>query len=173
MTHTPRDFPVLVFDLDATLVDSVPDLLSCANRMLERQALPPMEAAELRPMVGDGLRVLVERILRDQVTDNFSAIWRVCTNKPAADARLLLGLLGVEPLSDAIGGGGSFPVRKPDPAHVLGTIGLAGGCGRRSRTLGWGAGRHGPSARRRARRGLSTLAWTAASWHGLCRHYAT
>ncbi len=166
MTHTPRDFPVLVFDLDGTLVDSVPDLLSCANRMLERQALPPMEAAELRPMVGDGLRVLVERILRSRgavpddgaddgaaraymadyavhaadrsrlftgvaamLEDALACGFRlaVCTNKPAADARLLLGLLGVEPLFDAVGGGDSFPVRKPDPAHVLGTIRLAGG----------------------------------------------
>ncbi len=75
MTHTSRDVPVLVFDLDGTLVDSVADFLSCANRMLERQALPPMKADELRPMVGDGLRVPVERILcnRDAVPDDGAA----------------------------------------------------------------------------------------------------
>ena len=55
--------------------------------------------------------------------------WRlaICTNKPVAPARLLLETLGVAPFFDAIGGGGSFPTRKPDPAHLLATIDAAGG----------------------------------------------
>ena len=55
--------PLLVLDLDGTLVDSVPDLLASANRMLERRLLPPLTADELRPMVGDGVPTLVRRIL--------------------------------------------------------------------------------------------------------------
>ncbi len=160
MTQASRDFPLLVFDLDGTLVDSVPDLLACANRMLDRRSLPHIEADELRPMVGDGLRALVERILlsRRAVPDEravsaymadyavhaadqsflFPGIdamldaalaqgWRlaVCTNKPVSAARLLLSALGLGTRFAAIGGGDSFPSRKPDPAHLLGTIGLA------------------------------------------------
>lgn len=55
--------------------------------------------------------------------------WRlaVCTNKPEAPARSLLDDLGVGPLFDAIGGGDSFPTRKPDPAHLHATIAAAGG----------------------------------------------
>jgi phosphoglycolate phosphatase len=55
--------------------------------------------------------------------------WRlaVCTNKPVEPARGLLASLGLLPHFAAVGGGDSFPVRKPDPAHLLGTIRLAGG----------------------------------------------
>ncbi len=171
MTRASRDLPLLVFDLDGTLVDSVPDLLSCANRMLDRRGLPPVEADELRPMVGDGLRALVERVLSSRqavpdeqaisdyladyavhaadrsslfpgiatlVEESLAQGWRlaVCTNKPAADARLLLDTLGIGPSFAAIGGGDSFPSRKPDPAHLLGTIALADGRPERAVMIG-------------------------------------
>jgi phosphoglycolate phosphatase len=55
--------------------------------------------------------------------------WRlaVCTNKPEGATRALLVALGLTPLFCAIGGGDSFPVRKPDPAHLLATLRAAGG----------------------------------------------
>ncbi len=55
--------------------------------------------------------------------------WRlaVCTNKPEAIARALLDSLGLLDLFVAVGGGDSFPVRKPDPAHMLATLRAAGG----------------------------------------------
>ncbi|WP_254073433.1 HAD-IA family hydrolase [Acidisphaera sp. S103] len=51
----------------------------------------------------------------------------VCTNKPEQAARMLLGALGLLPLLCAIGGGDSFPTRKPDPAHLLATLTKARG----------------------------------------------
>ena len=51
----------------------------------------------------------------------------VCTNKPVAATAALLGALGLNGRFAAVGGGDSFPVRKPDPGHLLGTIALAGG----------------------------------------------
>jgi len=55
--------------------------------------------------------------------------WRlaVCTNKPEQTARSLLAALGLVRYFAAIGGGDSFPVRKPDPAHLLATLKAAGG----------------------------------------------
>ena len=55
--------------------------------------------------------------------------WRlaVCTNKPVAPARTLLAALGLAGKFAAIGGGDSFPVRKPNPAHLLATLAAAGG----------------------------------------------
>ena len=55
--------------------------------------------------------------------------WRlaVCTNKPEATARALLDTLGIGTRFAAVGGGDSFPVRKPDPAHLLATLAAAGG----------------------------------------------
>ncbi|MCL2427941.1 MAG: HAD hydrolase-like protein [Alphaproteobacteria bacterium] len=56
----------------------------------------------------------------------------VCTNKPEAMARQLLDRLGVGTLFAAIGGGDSFPTKKPDPAHVLATVARAGGLATRA-----------------------------------------
>lgn len=55
--------------------------------------------------------------------------WRlaVCTNKPEQAARSLLQAMGLLTLCCAIGGGDSFPARKPDPAHLLATLARAGG----------------------------------------------
>jgi phosphoglycolate phosphatase len=55
--------------------------------------------------------------------------WRlaVCTNKPEPAARGLLQVLGLLPLFCAIGGGDSFPTRKPDPGHLFATLARAGG----------------------------------------------
>ncbi len=55
--------------------------------------------------------------------------WRlaVCTNKPEEATRLLLAATGLAPLFSAVGAGDSFPVRKPDPAHLLATLRAAGG----------------------------------------------
>ena len=55
--------------------------------------------------------------------------WRfaICTNKPEAAARALLAAVGLAEWWTAIGGGDSFPVRKPDPGHLLATLAAAGG----------------------------------------------
>ncbi|SHJ73209.1 phosphoglycolate phosphatase [Roseomonas rosea] len=55
--------------------------------------------------------------------------WRlaVCTNKPEKAARIILDDLGLSPLLDGIGGGDSFPVRKPHPGHPLGLLARMGG----------------------------------------------
>ncbi|MCB8875932.1 HAD-IA family hydrolase [Acidisoma silvae] len=57
-----------------------------------------------------------------------SAGWQlaVCTNKPEEPARILLDHLGLLPLLDAVGGGDSFPVKKPDPDHIRLTVKAAG-----------------------------------------------
>jgi len=51
----------------------------------------------------------------------------VCTNKPEALARLLLDELDMTRLFDAIVGGDTLPVQKPDPAPLLEAITRAGG----------------------------------------------
>ena len=51
----------------------------------------------------------------------------VCTNKYEALSRLLLVELELAGKFGAIAGRDTFPVCKPDPAHLTGTIALAGG----------------------------------------------
>ncbi|HRN84683.1 MAG TPA: HAD family hydrolase [Hyphomicrobium sp.] len=51
----------------------------------------------------------------------------VCTNKRLALAEQLLAELRVRDLFTAVTGRDSFPVHKPHPDHLIGTIALAGG----------------------------------------------
>jgi phosphoglycolate phosphatase len=76
----------------------------------------------------------VMETLRDLIGEG----WRlaVCTNKPQAAARSLLDALGLTPLMAAVGGGDSFPVRKPNPAHLLATLAAAGGDAGRALMVG-------------------------------------
>src|SRR5438309_2228371 len=53
----------LVFDLDGTLVDSLPDLHAAINEMLRELHRPELTPGQVRPMIGDGSRALVERAL--------------------------------------------------------------------------------------------------------------
>jgi phosphoglycolate phosphatase len=54
--------------------------------------------------------------------------WRfaVCTNKPVALANVVLEANGLAGYFAAVGGGDSFPSRKPDPAHLRATLAAAG-----------------------------------------------
>jgi phosphoglycolate phosphatase len=52
---------LLVFDLDGTLVDSVPDLTNTLNKVLHERDYAPLTRAEVTPMVGDGVPTLVAR----------------------------------------------------------------------------------------------------------------
>ena len=51
----------LVFDLDGTLVDTAPDLHAHLNEMLAELGRPGFELDEVRPMIGDGARMLLRR----------------------------------------------------------------------------------------------------------------
>ena len=163
----------LLLDLDGTLVDSLPDLAACLNRVLAARGLPPLGLTEVRAMVGDGVAMLLDRAFtacarpRDaSALDDFiadyaahltdatrpypgvaptlarlaAAGWRlaVCTNKPERLARRLLSRLDLARHFAAIGGGDSFPARKPDPAHVLATLAAAGGAPGRAVLVGDG-----------------------------------
>ncbi len=74
----------------------------------------------------------------DTLRELAAARWRlaVCTNKPEAAARALLRAFDLEALFAAIGGGDSFPVRKPDPRHMLATLAAAGGTPERAVAVG-------------------------------------
>lgn len=55
---------LVVFDLDGTLVDSRLDLAASANALLEGFGARPLAVEQVVAMVGEGARVLVERVLR-------------------------------------------------------------------------------------------------------------
>ena len=49
----------MVFDLDGTLVDTAPDLHAHLNEMLAELGRPGFALADVRPMIGDGARMLL------------------------------------------------------------------------------------------------------------------
>lgn len=54
-----------------------------------------------------------------------SAGWRlaVCTNKPEGHSRRILAAQGFDGLFDAVAGGDTFAMKKPDPGHLHGVLG--------------------------------------------------
>lgn len=53
-----------LFDLDGTLIDSVPDITLAVAELMAVEGLAPFSESDVRVMVGHGLRVLVRRALQ-------------------------------------------------------------------------------------------------------------
>ena len=53
----------IVFDLDGTLVDTAPDLITTLNAVLAREGHGPVPFAEARTMIGGGVRHMLARAL--------------------------------------------------------------------------------------------------------------
>ena len=79
--------PLIVFDLDGTLVDTAPDLVGALNFVLQREGLPLVPVASARAMIGAGARKLIERGLElegrmmsvadiDRLTSDFIAYYK-------------------------------------------------------------------------------------------------
>ncbi|MBB2970544.1 HAD family hydrolase [Mesorhizobium sp. RMAD-H1] len=58
--------PIVVFDLDGTLVDTAPDLLDSLNHCLSQSGLERVDPVALRRFVGHGGRVMIERAFEAQ-----------------------------------------------------------------------------------------------------------
>ena len=59
----PIEIKAIAFDLDGTLVETLPDLHESANRMLAQMGRPPVSESTVRAYVGDGVDRLVSRLL--------------------------------------------------------------------------------------------------------------
>jgi phosphoglycolate phosphatase len=151
--------PALVFDLDGTLVDSLPDLRAALNEMLRDLARRELSANEVRSMIGDGTHALVGRALSatGEIVDLENAHQRfldfyeaaptplsrlypsvtatlhslielgarlaICTNKQQAATLAVLDGFNIAKYFEVIVGGDVVPFRKPDPRHLLTTLG--------------------------------------------------
>lgn len=54
----------ILFDLDGTLIDSVPDIATSVNLLLASESLTPLTVNEVRSMIGHGIAKLVERAFK-------------------------------------------------------------------------------------------------------------
>jgi phosphoglycolate phosphatase len=53
--------PLLVFDLDGTLIDTAPDLVETLNVIFAREGLPPVPFAKARKLIGGGAYAMIVR----------------------------------------------------------------------------------------------------------------
>ena len=60
-----EDPPLIVFDLDGTLIDTAPDLLDSLNHVIIGDGLPPVDQQKLRKFVGFGGRVMIQNAYED------------------------------------------------------------------------------------------------------------
>lgn len=74
-----RTFDTFIFDLDGTLLDTLPDLTLLANRILRDVGCPERTQSEILSFVGNGVRRLMYQALPEgtpeDVTDHAMQIW--------------------------------------------------------------------------------------------------
>lgn len=68
--------PPVVFDLDGTLIDSLPNITAAANALLAGEGLPPLTPAQIGRYVGFGEQIFLRRLIEDTAlpADAFDAL---------------------------------------------------------------------------------------------------
>jgi phosphoglycolate phosphatase len=59
----------VIFDLDGTLLNTLPDLMNSVNYVLKKNGQPERTYDEIRRFVGNGIRKLMERATPDDISD--------------------------------------------------------------------------------------------------------
>lgn len=145
-------YDLLVFDLDGTLIDSAADISASLNRTLARLGRERVPHERVLAAIGSGVRKLIERVTAPPIEPVMEAFLEhyaehlldetalfpgvietlaklpgrkiVLSNKPAALSKRIVEGLGILRFFEAVYGGDSFPVRKPDPeCWRLATVG--------------------------------------------------
>jgi phosphoglycolate phosphatase len=123
----PAPPAAVVFDLDGTLIDSIPDVVGALNRLLAEEARRPLSLDEGRRMVGEGARAMVERgfaatgsraadhAMAD-LTRRYIAFYRAA---PAADTIIYPGVMAVLDQLCAAGVNMGVCTNKPDEMSRL------------------------------------------------------
>ena len=167
--------PIVVFDLDGTLLDTAPDLLGALNKALATLDMEPAPFERLHSYVGQGGEMMIRRVFKErgidlpetlvpQLVERFVDAYdadipgtskpyegvmelvadlrqagfatAICTNKYQRLSAKLLETMDLAQHFDAICGSDVFPVKKPDPNHLWGTIEMAGGDPKRAVMVG-------------------------------------
>lgn len=75
MAHasTPFKLSCVLFDLDGTLVDTAPDLISCLNRALVIHGFTAVAAEQIKPFISYGAAVMISESLGAPISDALHA----------------------------------------------------------------------------------------------------
>jgi phosphoglycolate phosphatase len=66
--------PIIVFDLDGTLIDTAPDLVDTLNIVFAREGLPCLPFAEARTLIGGGAKAMIAHGLAAERRDPSPAL---------------------------------------------------------------------------------------------------
>ncbi len=103
MTSNIKDFDGIVFDLDGTLVDSLPDMAAALNRFLSEQGRRELGIAEVRPLIGKGAAKMIQaalnltgtRISRDKLAPAVTAYLSYYRESPVENSKIYDGVTAV------------------------------------------------------------------------------
>ncbi|MBQ9058561.1 MAG: HAD-IA family hydrolase [Atopobiaceae bacterium] len=106
-------YKAVVFDLDGTLVNTLPDLTHATNTVLEARGFATYTSDEVRMMVGNGTRRLLElaspdgspkEVIDELMADYLPEYYRVCCNEsvPYSGVAELLGRLKAAGIKRAV-----------------------------------------------------------------------
>lgn len=106
------DVRAVLFDLDGTLVDTLPDIAWCLNHVLGQHRLPQLAVESVRNLVGGGVAAMIERVAQAHgvadarhLQEAYSACYRqhlVRLSRPYAGVEQLLEALGKRGLPMAV-----------------------------------------------------------------------
>jgi phosphoglycolate phosphatase len=69
----PQNYTI-IFDLDGTLVDTAPDLMSAHNHVMKKYGYPTKSTADIRNLVGQGASAMIGRSIWGQAKKEFGKI---------------------------------------------------------------------------------------------------
>ncbi len=121
----------VLFDLDGTLIDSVPDLAYCVDEMMKQLDMPVRGEDAVRDWVGNGVQRLTERALIGAVEGiewMLKQGYRIAcvTNKAEAFTIPLLKDKGLHDYFEFIVSGDTCAEKKPHPMPLLHAAKLMG-----------------------------------------------
>lgn len=78
---SPLTPELVLFDLDGTLIDTIPDLINSINELMPELDLPQRDETDIRSWVGNGMDTLVKRALANNMAgdiddDSFTSAYK-------------------------------------------------------------------------------------------------
>ncbi|MDH0302794.1 MULTISPECIES: HAD-IA family hydrolase [unclassified Pseudomonas] len=114
------DVQAVLFDLDGTLVDTLPDIAWCLNHVLARHRLPGLPVDRVRALVGGGVAAMIEQVAAEQGgadVGRLHAEYSACYRQHLV--RLSRPYAGVVPLLEAVTARGLPMAVVTNKAHAL------------------------------------------------------
>ena len=148
------NFEALVFDLDGTLIDSVPDVAVALNKVLAAAGRDQLTLDQVRGFVGHGAWAMLDGVFAltaepAGLTEIYPGVVEVleklsggdikmgiCSNKPYEMVVVVLAALGLDKYFCGCTGGDNVAHQKPDGRHLSETLGEMDAAGARTIYVG-------------------------------------